>query len=141
MKKYTHEVVTLWYRPPELLLSATKYSTQVDIWGVGCIFAEMVTGRPLFCGSNDQDQLLRIFKVMGTPTRADWPDMVNLPQYKLMETLPRYEGKKLKNMLPRLSAAGLDLLEKMLQADPLKRITAKQAMQHPFFADLQTQTN
>jgi len=136
VKKYTHEVVTLWYRPPDVLMGSTKYSTQVDIWGVGCIFAEMVTGRPLFCGSSDQDQLVKIFKIMGTPTRAEWPGIVDLPEYKTVETYPRYEGKKLKAVLPRLSKTGLDLIERMLQADPQKRITAKDAMRHAYFADL-----
>jgi len=136
VKKYTHEVVTLWYRPPDVLMGSTKYSTQVDIWGVGCIFAEMATGRPLFCGSSDQDQLVKIFKIMGTPTRAEWPGMVDLPEYKNVETYPRYEGKKLKQVLPRLSKTGLDLIERMLQADPQKRITAKDAMRHAYFADL-----
>jgi len=136
VKKYTHEVVTLWYRPPDVLMGSTKYSTQVDIWGVGCIFAEMVTGRPLFCGSSDQDQLVKIFKIMGTPTRSEWPAMADLPEYKNVETYPRYEGKKLKAVLPRLSKTGLDLIERMLQADPQKRITAKDAMRHPYFADL-----
>jgi len=136
VKKYTHEVVTLWYRPPDVLMGSTKYSTQVDIWGVCCIFAEMATGRPLFCGSGDQDQLVKIFKIMGTPTRAEWPGMVDLPEYKNVETYPRYEGKKLKQVLPRLSKTGLDLIERMLQADPQKRITAKDAMRHAYFADL-----
>ena len=81
VKKYTHEVVTLWYRPPDILLGSTRYSSQVDIWGVGCIFAEMCTGRPLFCGANDTDQLLKIFKVLGTPTPVDWPMMTELPEY------------------------------------------------------------
>lgn len=94
----------------------------------------MVTGRPLFCGSSDQDQLVKIFKVMGTPSRSEWPAMVDLPEYKNVETYPRYEGKKLKAMLPRLSKSGLDLIERMLQADPQKRISAKEAMRHPYFA-------
>ena len=74
---------------------------------------------------------------MGTPTRSDWPGMVDLPEYKNVESYPRYEGKKLKAMLPRLSKAGLDLLERMLQSDPQKRITAKDAMRHAYFSDLQ----
>jgi serine/threonine protein kinase len=108
-----------------------------DARGVGCIFAEMVTGRPLFCGSSDQDQLMKIFKIMGTPTRSEWSGMVDLPEYKNVETYPRYEGKKLKGMLPRLSKSGIDLIERMLQSDPQKRISAKEAMRHPYFADLQ----
>ena len=139
VKKYTHEVVTLWYRPPDILLGSTRYSSQVDIWGVGCIFAEMCTGRPLFCGANDSDQLMKIFKVLGTPTPVDWPMMTDLPEYSAKygkEGLPAFVGKKLHLAVPRLPRLGLDLLEKMLQCDPLKRIGAREAMNHPFFADL-----
>ena len=75
----------------------------------------------------------------GTPTRNDWPGMVDLPEYKTVEASPRYEGKKLAQMLPRLSKAGLDLIERMLQADPQKRITARDAMRHPYFAELNLQ--
>lgn len=139
VKKYTHEVVTLWYRPPDILLGSTRYSAPVDIWGVGCIFAEMCTGRPLFCGASDTDQLMKIFKVMGTPTSTDWPLMRELPEYnnKYRESgIPLFPGRKLRNVVPRLPRLGLDLLERMLQCDPLKRITAREAMNHAFFADL-----
>uniref|UniRef100_A0A0A9WUZ6 Cell division protein kinase 5 n=1 Tax=Lygus hesperus TaxID=30085 RepID=A0A0A9WUZ6_LYGHE len=68
VKKFTHEVVTLWYRSPDVLLGSTQYGTPVDIWSVGCIFAEMATGLPLFAGKNDADQLLQIFKFLGTPS-------------------------------------------------------------------------
>jgi len=134
VKKYTHEVVTLWYRPPDVLLGSTQYSTPVDIWGVGCIFAEMVTGRPLFCGASDPDQLVKIFKYLGTPTPRDWPDIVKLPGYK--PDLPRYKGESLEKVLPRLDKKGIDLLQKMLQPDPKKRLTAEQAMKHGYFDDL-----
>lgn len=137
VRKYTHEVVTLWYRPPDVLLGSTTYSTQIDIWGIGCIFGEMITGRPLFCGTSDQDQLVKIFSVLGTPTRQDWPGMVDLPEYK-KETLPRKKGKGLASVLPRLDKKGLDLLSKMLIMDPLKRISAVEAMRHPYFSDLPT---
>jgi len=137
VRKYTHEVVTLWYRPPDVLLGSTKYSTQIDIWGIGCIFGEMITGRPLFCGANDQDQLLKIFNVLGTPTRKDWPGMVDLPEYK-RDSFPRKKAKGLATVLPRLDEKGLDLLSKMLIMDPLKRISALEAMRHPYFSDLPT---
>jgi cyclin-dependent kinase len=134
VRKYTHEVVTLWYRPPDVLLGSTKYSTQVDMWGVGCIFAEMSTGRPLFCGVSDADQLLKIFKILGTPNKQDWPGMAKLPSYK--EDFPTYKPKKLKYLVPKLSKKGMELLSRLLQYDPAKRISAKEAMKHPYFADL-----
>jgi len=82
VRSYTHEVVTLWYRSPEVLLGSRHYSTPIDMWSVGCIFAEIASGRPLFRGRNEKDQLLRIFKVLGTPTLYDWPGMAALPKYK-----------------------------------------------------------
>merc|ERR1712023_606487 len=78
VRSYTHEVVTLWYRAPDVLLGSRKYSTPVDIWSVGCIFAEMVSGRPLFPGNTDQDQLQKIFKVLGTPNETMWPTITEL---------------------------------------------------------------
>jgi len=83
VRSYTHEVVTLWYRSPDVLLGSRKYSTPVDIWSVGCIFSEMVTGRPLFPGASNSDQLVRIFKILGTPTKKFWPGMMDLPDYKV----------------------------------------------------------
>jgi serine/threonine protein kinase len=67
VKNYTHEVVTLWYRPPDVLLGSKNYSTSIDIWSVGCIFAEISNLKPLFAGTNDADQLKKIFRVVGTP--------------------------------------------------------------------------
>jgi cyclin-dependent kinase len=137
VKNFTHEVVTLWYRPPDVLMGNTKYTTSVDIWGVGCIFAEMLTGQPLFRG-NSKDQLLKIFRVTGTPTLEDWPDMKKLPLYK--PDVPVYKKKSLLQMIPRLGARGDDLLEKLLRYDPANRITARQALRHPYFSELNVET-
>jgi cyclin-dependent kinase len=73
VKGFTHEVVTLWYRPPDVLLGSQKYTSSIDIWSVGCIFAEMVNMRPLFPGQKEGDELKRIFKVLGTPNNQVWP--------------------------------------------------------------------
>jgi len=94
----------------------------------------MVTGRPLFCGASDPDQLVKIFKILGTPTPREWPDMVKLPGFK--PDLPRYKGETLEKSVPRLERKGLELLQKMLQHDPKKRITAEAAMRHSYFYDL-----
>ena len=84
MRVYTHEVVTLWYRAPEVLLGSPKYSCPVDIWSIGTIYAEMVNRRPLFQGDSEIDQLFRIFRVLRTPTEDVWPGVTQLPDFKVM---------------------------------------------------------
>jgi len=137
VRNYTHEVVTLWYRAPDVLLGSRKYSTSVDIWSVGCIFAEMVNARPLFPGASDADQLVKIFKILGTPTPATWPEVTQLPDYK--DNFPVYPGVSLKKVVRRLEPAGIDLLQRMLEYDPAKRISAESALHHPYFRDLKIQ--
>ena len=133
VRNYTHEVVTLWYRAPDVLLGSQTYSTQVDIWSCGCIFAEMINGRPLFPGSSEKDQLHRIFKTLGSPSPENWPGMENLPDYKTALTFPTYDIKGFQSICRRLDKAGLDLISRMLQYDPARRISAEEAMEHPFF--------
>eukprot|EP00761_Pharyngomonas_kirbyi_P005574 gb/GECH01005579.1/.p1 GENE.gb/GECH01005579.1/~~gb/GECH01005579.1/.p1 ORF type:complete len:296 (+),score=66.61 gb/GECH01005579.1/:1-888(+) len=136
VKRYTHEVVTLWYRAPDVLLGSTNYDTAVDIWSVGCIFAEMVSGRPLFPGKSESDELLRIFKIMGTPSSDDWPEMHNLPHARMLQDRNfqvNYPGIDLRQLFSNLEEDGLELLHKMLKYNPKERLTAKEALQHPFF--------
>jgi len=136
VRSYTHEVVTLWYRAPEVLMESTRYSTPLDIWSCGCIFVEMATGRPLFPGSGDQDQLVRIFKILGTPTVATWPSIVDTPAYKRGYDMPQHAEIKLANVVPTLEPQGIDLLERMLKYEPSQRITANDALTHPYFDGL-----
>mmetsp|Transcript_60097 Transcript_60097/g.127321 ORF Transcript_60097/g.127321 Transcript_60097/m.127321 type:complete len:303 (+) Transcript_60097:72-980(+) len=136
VRSYTHEVVTLWYRAPDVLMGSRKYSTPVDIWSVGCIFAEMVNGRPLFPGNTDQDQLQKIFKVLGTPSDATWPTITELPDWK--PTFPQYKAVPWSEVVPALDPnneypPGVDLLAKMLQYFPDKRILGRAAMDHEYF--------
>ena len=107
VRSYTHEVVTLWYRAPDVLLGSRKYSTPVDIWSVGCIFAEMASGQPLLPGGSESDQLLRIFKLLGTPNVQSWPGLAQLPDYK--EDFPVFKAEPWKNICPNLDNLGLDL--------------------------------
>lgn len=134
VRSYTHEVVTLWYRAPDVLMGSRKYSTPVDIWSVGCIFAEMVNGRPLFPGNADQDQLQKIFKVLGTPSQAIWPTISELPDWK--EDYQQYTATPWDQVVPNLERDGQDLLESMLQYDPNSRISGKAALDKPYFRDI-----
>ncbi|XP_061210503.1 cyclin-dependent kinase 3 isoform X2 [Neopsephotus bourkii] len=131
LRTYTHEVVTLWYRAPEILLGCKYYSTPVDIWSIGCIFAEMVTRKALFPGDSEIDQLFRIFRTLGTPTEETWPGATQLPEYK--ENFPRWAGKEMTEIVPSLDRDGRDLLVQLLLYDPSKRISAKAALSHQYF--------
>ncbi|KAH6948128.1 hypothetical protein HPB50_023066 [Hyalomma asiaticum] len=131
VRVYTHEVVTLWYRAPEVLLGAQRYSTPVDIWSIGCIFVEMINRRPLFHGDSEIDQLFRIFRTLGTPTEQTWPDVAQLPDYK--STFPNWKENILPTLLPNMENKAIDLLNKMLIYNPAKRISAKAALKHQYF--------
>ncbi|XP_077777641.1 cyclin-dependent kinase 16 isoform X4 [Podarcis muralis] len=134
-KTYSNEVVTLWYRPPDILLGSTEYSTQIDMWGVGCIFYEMSTGRPLFPGSTVEEQLHFIFRILGTPNEETWPGIQSNEEFRAYN-YPKYRPEALINHAPRLDSEGADLLGKLLQFEGRKRISADEAMRHLFFHSL-----
>ncbi|KAJ1722094.1 Cyclin-dependent kinase catalytic subunit [Coemansia erecta] len=134
LRVYTHEVVTLWYRSPEILMGSRHYSIGMDMWSIGCIFAEMVQRRPLFPGDSEIDEIFKIFRILGTPTEKVWPDVTLLPDYK--KSFPQWQPKNLSTLLPGLDADGIDLLKHMLIYDPARRISAKQALAHPYFNDI-----
>ena len=138
LRAYTHEVVTLWYRSPEILLGARHYSTPVDVWSIGCIFAEMINHAPLFPGDSEIDELFRIFRVLGTPDDGAWQGWSSSPDYKTQ--FPQWRAKEWKDICPSLDEAGLDLLEQMLQYAPHKRISARDACNHRFFDDYEPST-
>uniref|UniRef100_UPI00358E176C cyclin-dependent kinase 1-like isoform X3 n=1 Tax=Myxine glutinosa TaxID=7769 RepID=UPI00358E176C len=130
-KIYTHEVVTLWYRAPELLLGAVRYSTPIDCWSIGTIFAEMAQARALFQGDSQIDQLMVIFRTLGTPTGAVWPGVEHLPDFQ--QSFPKWKGRGLAEAVSSLDSQGLDLLTQFLQYDPARRMSAKKALKHPYF--------
>src|SRR5271154_6123997 len=131
---FSNEVVTLWYRAPDVLLGSRTYNTSIDIWSAGCIMAEMYTGRPLFPGTTNDDQLAKIFRLMGTPTERTWPGISQFSEYKT--TFPAFATQSLHAILPQVDALGLDLLGKMLQLRPEMRISASEALRHAGFKRL-----
>ncbi|CAM0137970.1 unnamed protein product [Umbelopsis sp. WA50703] len=134
VRNYSHEVVTLWYRAPDVLMGSRQYSTSIDLWSAGCIFAEMASGRPLFPGSSIQDQLVRIFKVLGTPTEETWPGVSRLPEYK--RDFEIFGRIPIESLLPKLDPLGIDLLKRLIEYVPEKRLSANEALRHPYFDDL-----
>jgi serine/threonine protein kinase len=134
IRTLTHEVETLWYRAPEILLGQKEYALPVDMWSVGCIFAEMVEKRPLFMGDSEIDQIFKIFQLHGTPNNTAWPGVTSLPDFKT--TFPKFKGVDPKQHFKNFDEAGLDLLMQMIALDPAKRISAKQALKHPYFDGL-----
>lgn len=112
LRVYTHEIVTLWYRPPEVLLGSRQYSTAVDMWSVGCIFAEMSNRTPLFPGDSEIDEIFRIFRTLGTPNESHWPGVTALPDYKM--TFPQWRRNRIQDIAPKLDADGQELLKVFL---------------------------
>jgi cyclin-dependent kinase 7 len=129
-RNMTSMVCTIWYRPPELLFGAREYSGSVDMWGVGCIFAELMLRMPYLTGMNEIDQLGKIFHALGTPTEDAWPGMASLPNYIefTANTAP-----PLSAIFSAASEDALDLLAKLLKYNPAERPTAEEALQHPYF--------
>ena len=142
LRPYTHMVVTLWYRAPELLLGQRLYSTGVDVWSLGCIMGELLCKDPLFQGKTEIDQIDRIFRVLGTPNEKIWPDFVNLPSVRKIK-FPHQPYNNLRKKFPKispnggvtLSDCGFDLMNKLLAYDPSRRMTCEDALNHAFFAE------
>ncbi|XP_022836689.1 serine/threonine-protein kinase PITSLRE-like [Spodoptera litura] len=136
LQQYTPGVVTLWYRAPELLLLSPEYSTPIDMWSVGCIFAELVNLRPLFPGTSELDQVHRIFLGLGTPSDAVWPGYSSLPPVGNI-IFDDYPPGGLRNKISQKSFSedGLCLLQGLLTYDPARRTTAAAALEHAYFKE------
>ncbi|XP_042025140.1 cyclin-dependent kinase G-2-like isoform X1 [Salvia splendens] len=142
LKPYTHLVVTLWYRAPELLLGAKLYSTAIDMWSLGCIMAELLSKEPLFNGKTEVEQLDKIFRILGTPNETIWPGFSKLPGVKVNFVKHQYNLLRRKfpatsfTGSPVLSDTGFDLLNRLLTYDPDKRISAEEALNHEWFREV-----
>ncbi|KAG0353613.1 Mitogen-activated protein kinase [Gamsiella multidivaricata] len=130
----TEYVATRWYRAPEIMLSFQSYTKAIDMWSVGCIFAEMLGGKPLFKGRDYVDQLNQILQILGTPDEATLRRVGSERAQAYIRSLPRMPKIHFQQLYPRASPMAIDLLEKLLDFDPAARITVEQALRHPYLA-------
>jgi len=138
--RMTGGVVTLWYRAPELLLGMPDYGRAVDVWSVGCIFWELLAGKALLPGKDEAEQVKRIQDLCGTPTEINWPGCSRLRWYSRLVVGPEQPCQLRQRLQARLAGravpeSALDLAERMLCLDPARRISARDALLHPFFAE------
>ncbi|KAL7808418.1 protein kinase [Trichoderma gracile] len=135
--KLTQLVVTLWYRAPELLLGARDYGAAVDMWSVGCIMGELITREPLLQGSNEVDQISKVFELCGVPTDESWPSFRRLPNARSLRlpkhAPPQASGSVIRARFPSLTTAGASLLNSLLALDPDRRPSAAEMLDHEYF--------
>jgi mitogen-activated protein kinase 1/3 len=129
----TEYVVTRWYRAPEVILNASEYDHSVDIWSIGCIFAELLGRAPLLPGDDYLDQIKRVIGILGTPTKAELAFIGNELAVKFVRSLPKRNKQSWATLFPKSNPVALDLLGKMLNFNPLKRYNVKQCLSHPYF--------
>ena len=131
--KYTKRVVTLWYRSPELLMEVDAYNHKVDMWAAGCLFGELLMGKPLFPGRSEPEQLDLIFQKIGTPTNEQWPEFRAVQAESKVQLKRQYKSTMDSLRKGCGTDAAFDLLSRLLHPNPEKRINAKEALEHPYF--------
>ena len=136
MRPYSREILTQWYRSPEVCFGNQEYSIGVDSWAAGCIMAELFLGKPIFRGRSDSEQLITIFQVIGSPNELNWPGFNNIKQKLNLEDFPQFKKVKWSEFIKGLDNNSEDLLERLLTLDPNRRISCKEALLHPYFFDL-----
>jgi len=134
MRPMTSNVITRWYRPPELLFGARHYSGTVDIWSVAMVFAELIIRIPFVAGNTEMEQVEKICQAVGTPTEDNWPGVSKLPGYIAPDSVIPVRGMDAyMSLFATAGSEGVDLLMKMLILDPRRRITAREVLQHPWW--------
>lgn len=137
----TEYVATRWYRAPEIMLSFQSYTKAIDVWSVGCIFGELLGGKPMFRGRDYVDQLNQILAVLGTPDDATLKRIGSQRAQIYIRSLPKTPRVPFSRMYPRATPQALDILDKMLTFDPAKRITVEDALKHPYLATYHDSTD